>query len=90
MKPFDHHTEGLIRSMILTKSFPFPIEQYIQPSQDAIRVLKGHQLPVTCVCVSPDDKVVFSGSKDCSIIKCKILTLFAPFSIEISLPTLRN
>lgn len=48
--------------------------QYIQPSQDAIRVLKGHQLPITCVCVSPDDKVVFSGSKDCSIIKWNIET----------------
>ena len=81
MKPFDHHTEGLMRSMILTKSFPFPIEQYIQPPQDAIRVLKGHQLPITCVCVSPDDKFVFSGSKDCSIIKCKIYKLILLLSL---------
>ncbi|XP_068702337.1 U3 small nucleolar RNA-interacting protein 2-like isoform X1 [Montipora foliosa] len=48
--------------------------QYIQPPQDAVRVLKGHQLSVTCLCVSPDDKFVFSGSKDCSIIKWDIET----------------
>ncbi|XP_066017060.1 U3 small nucleolar RNA-interacting protein 2-like isoform X1 [Pocillopora verrucosa] len=48
--------------------------QYTQPSPAAIRVLKGHQLSVTCLCVSPDDKFVFSASKDCSIIKWNIET----------------
>ena len=46
--------------------------QYLAPSEDAIRVLKGHQLPVTCVTVTPDDKYIYSGSKDCCIIKCKM------------------
>ncbi|XP_027037908.1 U3 small nucleolar RNA-interacting protein 2-like [Pocillopora damicornis] len=48
--------------------------QYTQPSPAGIRVLKGHQLSVTCLCVSPDDKFVFSASKDCSIIKWNIET----------------
>ena len=46
--------------------------QYVTPEEDTIRVLKGHQLPVTCVAVTPDGRCVYSGSKDCSIIKCKI------------------
>ncbi|KAM7444018.1 pre-rRNA processing protein [Porites harrisoni] len=48
--------------------------QYTQPSPDAIRVLRGHQLSITCLCISPDDKFVFSGSKDCSIIKWNLET----------------
>lgn len=42
---------------------------YEQPSLDDIIVLRGHQLSVTCVVTSPDKRHVFSGSKDCSIIK---------------------
>ena len=57
----------------------FLSEQYTQPSSDAIRVLRGHQLSVTCLCLSPEDKFVFSGSKDCSIIKCKYLTVTFSF-----------
>nr|XP_005987145.2 PREDICTED: U3 small nucleolar RNA-interacting protein 2 [Latimeria chalumnae] len=34
-----------------------------------IRVLRGHQLPVTCLVISPDDKYIFSAAKDCTIIK---------------------
>uniref|UniRef100_A0A8C9S0V3 U3 small nucleolar RNA-interacting protein 2 n=1 Tax=Scleropages formosus TaxID=113540 RepID=A0A8C9S0V3_SCLFO len=34
-----------------------------------LRLLRGHKLPVTCLVVSPDDKFIFSASKDCSIIK---------------------
>lgn len=34
-----------------------------------ILYLKGHKLPVTCATVSHDGKYVYSGSKDCSIIK---------------------
>ncbi|NWS61195.1 U3IP2 protein, partial [Chunga burmeisteri] len=44
----------------------------VQPPDPAsIRVLRGHQLPVTCLVISPDDKVIFSASKDGSLIKCK-------------------
>lgn len=31
--------------------------------------MKGHKLSVTCITVTPDEKYIFSGSKDCSIIK---------------------
>ncbi|XP_061202884.1 U3 small nucleolar RNA-interacting protein 2 [Neopsephotus bourkii] len=44
----------------------------VQPPDPAsIRVLRGHQLPVTCVVISPDDRFIFSASKDGSLIKCK-------------------
>ncbi|XP_067417267.1 LOW QUALITY PROTEIN: U3 small nucleolar RNA-interacting protein 2 [Emydura macquarii macquarii] len=39
------------------------------PDAAAIRVLRGHQLPITCLVISPDDKCIFSAAKDCSIIK---------------------
>ncbi|XP_045618040.1 U3 small nucleolar RNA-interacting protein 2 [Procambarus clarkii] len=47
---------------------------YIEPDQQDIRVLKSkHQkLPITCICVSHDEKHIFSGSKDCSIVKYTI------------------
>ncbi|NWT07142.1 U3IP2 protein, partial [Mionectes macconnelli] len=38
----------------------------------SIRVLRGHQLPVTCLVISPDDRFIFSASKDGSLIKCKL------------------
>ena len=38
---------------------------------DDIRYHRGHQLPLTCVTVTSDSKFVFSGAKDCSIIKCE-------------------
>lgn len=34
-------------------------------------MLRGHQLPVTCLVISPDDRFIFSASKDGSLIKCK-------------------
>lgn len=34
-----------------------------------IKILRGHKLSVTCVTISHDEKHIFSGSKDCSIIK---------------------
>ncbi|XP_063147996.1 U3 small nucleolar RNA-interacting protein 2 isoform X2 [Candoia aspera] len=39
------------------------------PDRSDIKVLRGHQLPITCLVISPDDKCVFSAAKDCSIIK---------------------
>lgn len=45
-----------------------------EPTADAVRVLRGHQLPVTCVVITPDDKFVFSAGKDCSIIKWDLLS----------------
>ncbi|XP_013919340.1 PREDICTED: U3 small nucleolar RNA-interacting protein 2 [Thamnophis sirtalis] len=39
------------------------------PDIPDIKILRGHQLPITCLVISPDDKYIFSASKDCSIIK---------------------
>ncbi|XP_013408089.1 U3 small nucleolar RNA-interacting protein 2 isoform X4 [Lingula anatina] len=44
-------------------------DEYVQPSPDDITLLRGHQLAVTCLVITPDEKHVFSGSKDCSIVK---------------------
>ncbi|XP_008103296.2 U3 small nucleolar RNA-interacting protein 2 isoform X1 [Anolis carolinensis] len=46
------------------------IAKILQPPEASdIRILRGHQLPITCLVISPDDKCIFSGAKDCSIIK---------------------
>ncbi|KAH7948099.1 hypothetical protein HPB52_018486 [Rhipicephalus sanguineus] len=37
--------------------------------KDRILILKGHKLSVTCVTVSQDGQHIFSGSKDCTIMK---------------------
>ncbi|XP_021264892.1 U3 small nucleolar RNA-interacting protein 2 [Numida meleagris] len=42
------------------------------PAPAAIRVLRGHQQPVTCLVISPDDKFIFSAAKDGSIIKWEV------------------
>ncbi|NXT77007.1 U3IP2 protein, partial [Zapornia atra] len=48
------------------------VAEDVQPPDPAsIRVLRGHQLPVTCLVISPDDKFIFSASKDGALIKCK-------------------
>uniref|UniRef100_A0A8B9P6W7 U3 small nucleolar RNA-interacting protein 2 n=1 Tax=Apteryx owenii TaxID=8824 RepID=A0A8B9P6W7_APTOW len=45
----------------------------VQPPDPAsIRVLRGHQLPITCLVISPDDKFIFSAAKDGSIIKWEV------------------
>ncbi|XP_063797434.1 U3 small nucleolar RNA-interacting protein 2 isoform X1 [Pseudophryne corroboree] len=44
-------------------------KELLPPEPSEIRLLRGHQGPVTCLAISPDDNHVFSGSKDCSIIK---------------------
>lgn len=33
------------------------------------KLLRGHDLAVTCLCVTSDDKYIFTGGKDSSIIK---------------------
>lgn len=49
-----------------------PLFLQVQPPDPAsIRVLRGHQLPVTCLVISPDDRFIFSASKDGTVIKCK-------------------
>lgn len=38
------------------------------------RLLKGHNLPVTCVCLASDDRTAFSGGKDCHVMRWDIET----------------
>ncbi|XP_070559278.1 U3 small nucleolar RNA-interacting protein 2-like isoform X2 [Ptychodera flava] len=49
-------------------------KDYEEPTEDDMRVLRGHQLSITCLVISPDDKYIFSAAKDCSIIKWNIET----------------
>ncbi|CAH2312597.1 U3 small nucleolar RNA-interacting 2 isoform X2 [Pelobates cultripes] len=44
-------------------------KELVPPEPSEIRLLRGHQGPITCLVITPDDQHVFSGSKDCSIIK---------------------
>ena len=45
-------------------------DNYISTEEQQIRILKNaHKLSVTCVVISPDNKYIFSASKDCSIVK---------------------
>ncbi|XP_008055980.1 U3 small nucleolar RNA-interacting protein 2 [Carlito syrichta] len=39
------------------------------PTPGDIRVLRGHQLSITCLVITPDDLAIFSAAKDCTIIK---------------------
>lgn len=41
------------------------------PAPTDIRVLRGHQLSITCLVITPDDLAIFSAAKDCTIIKCE-------------------
>ncbi|XP_077458852.1 U3 small nucleolar RNA-interacting protein 2 [Stigmatopora argus] len=47
-------------------------QDLLPPDTSEIRLLRGHKLPVTCLVISPDDKCIFSASKDCSIIKWEV------------------
>ncbi|XP_009572207.1 PREDICTED: U3 small nucleolar RNA-interacting protein 2-like, partial [Fulmarus glacialis] len=50
-----------------------PLSLQVQPPDPAsIRVLRGHQLPVTCLVISPDDRFIFSDSKDGYLIKWEV------------------
>ncbi|NWZ01725.1 U3IP2 protein, partial [Loxia curvirostra] len=55
----------------LTHSHILLFLQVQSPDPARIRVLRGHHLPVTCLVISPDDRFIFSASKDGSLIKCK-------------------
>ncbi|XP_014385209.1 PREDICTED: U3 small nucleolar RNA-interacting protein 2, partial [Myotis brandtii] len=42
------------------------------PAPADIRVLRGHQLSITCLVITPDDLAIFSAAKDCTIIKWSV------------------
>ncbi|GFO21212.1 ribosomal RNA processing 9, small subunit (ssu) processome component, homolog [Plakobranchus ocellatus] len=44
------------------------------PKEEDIKIFRGHSLPVTSVVISPDDKFVFTASKDCNICKWDLKT----------------
>jgi len=51
------------------KLYKWIAEEITGYDKDNIKVLRGHKLPVTCHVISPDNRFIFSASKDCSIIK---------------------
>lgn len=46
----------------------------IEPSSEHITTCRGHQLTLTCLVITPDNKHIFTGSKDSSIIKWNVDT----------------
>uniref|UniRef100_A0A8C2KWP3 U3 small nucleolar RNA-interacting protein 2 n=1 Tax=Cyprinus carpio TaxID=7962 RepID=A0A8C2KWP3_CYPCA len=46
--------------------------ELIAPDPAEVRLLRGHKLSVTCLVITPDEKYIFSASKDCSIIKWEV------------------
>ncbi|XP_065174537.1 U3 small nucleolar RNA-interacting protein 2-like isoform X2 [Sycon ciliatum] len=44
-------------------------DQYERPDTASVRFLRGHDLSVTCVALTPDDRFIFSGAKDSAIYK---------------------
>uniref|UniRef100_A0A3B4CH67 Ribosomal RNA processing 9, U3 small nucleolar RNA binding protein n=1 Tax=Pygocentrus nattereri TaxID=42514 RepID=A0A3B4CH67_PYGNA len=47
-------------------------KELVAPDPAEIRLLRGHKLSVTCLVITPDEKYIFSASKDCSIIKWEV------------------
>ncbi|XP_043108401.1 U3 small nucleolar RNA-interacting protein 2 isoform X2 [Puntigrus tetrazona] len=56
--------KGKLQKMIAT--------ELVAPDPAEIRLLRGHKLAVTCLVITPDEKYIFSASKDCSIIKWEV------------------
>lgn len=46
-----------------------------KPDSSSLQLLRGHKLPITCLVVSSDGKLLFTASKDCCIIKYDAITL---------------
>ncbi|KAL6464340.1 hypothetical protein MHYP_G00266570 [Metynnis hypsauchen] len=47
-------------------------KELVVPDPAEIRLLRGHKLSVTCLVITPDEKYIFSASKDSSIIKWEV------------------
>ncbi|KAF6029184.1 RRP9 [Bugula neritina] len=56
------------------KHFVPVAEHILEPKPEDITLLKGHQLSLTCVVISPDNLFIYTGSKDCSVIKWDVQT----------------
>lgn len=48
-------------------------DSLVEPAVEEVYVMKSKQqkLSITCLALTNDDKFIFTGSKDCSIVKCK-------------------
>ncbi|KFM79341.1 U3 small nucleolar RNA-interacting protein 2, partial [Stegodyphus mimosarum] len=46
--------------------------EYENSTSEVFHIFKGHKLSITCLAVSTSEKIFFSASKDCSIIKWSI------------------
>jgi len=57
----------------LVRDFAFKLQEE-NNTPKVIKVLRGHKLSPTCVAVSEDGSLAFSGSKDCSVIQWDIET----------------
>ncbi|XP_059153379.1 U3 small nucleolar RNA-interacting protein 2-like isoform X2 [Physella acuta] len=44
------------------------------PQEQDLRIFRGHSLSVTAIVITPDDKFVFTASKDCNICKWNLST----------------
>ncbi|KAK3800751.1 hypothetical protein RRG08_003155 [Elysia crispata] len=49
-------------------------DQILCPAELDIKTFRGHGLPVTAIVITPDDKFVFTASKDCNICKWSLET----------------
>ncbi|XP_067936609.1 U3 small nucleolar RNA-interacting protein 2-like isoform X2 [Watersipora subatra] len=59
-------------SKLKGKHFTHIADDILSPESDDIVILRGHQLSLTCLVISPDNKYIYTGSKDCSIIKWNV------------------
>lgn len=50
-------------------------DRYTEADVDNMVILrcKNHRDSITCICISSDDKYVYSGSKDATVVKCTVM-----------------
>lgn len=58
--------------------------QYIAPGADSVKFYKGHRLSVTSLVVTTNSQYVYTGGKDCTIIKCNYM-VYQVTSVKYSL-----
>ena len=58
----------------LLRLSPFATNRDADGGNHPYRWMTGHQLPLTCVCVSPDDRHCFTGGKDNALIQYDVET----------------
>lgn len=51
---------------------------------------KEHKSPITCICLSSDGNILYSGSKDGSVVKCKFTNFDFKYIIDKVLKIIGN